>query len=160
MQEVVELRTASRELPMDGIRVQGLFRNARNPGVLDPSISLVQAIGKKGKVITTMVHFACHVESLSKGSREMSADFPGYMCDQIIQDGGGQAIFLNGAVGGMVSGDNFARTHESAKDMGLELAEIVKDMIPTAASAGKHAFSVDQRLLQIPTTNPDFIERF
>jgi len=159
MQEVVELRTASKELPMDGIRVQGLFRNARNPGVLDPTISIVQAIGKNDKVITTMVHFACHVESLTKGSREISADFPGYMCDQIEQDGGGQPIFLNGALGGMISGDNRERTHESAKVMGLELARIVKDLIPTATSAGKHAFSVDQRLLQIPMTNPNFQER-
>ena len=160
MQDVVELRTASKELPMDGGRVHGLFRNARNPLVLDPSISLVQAIGKNGKPITTMVHFACHVESLTAGAREMSADFPGYMCDQIAADGGGQPIFLNGAVGGMVSGDNFARTHDSAKDMGVELAAIVKDMIPSATSASAHAFSVDQRLLQIPMTNPAFKERF
>lgn len=160
MQEVQELRTASRELPMDGIRVQDLFRNARNPGVLDPTLSLVQAIGKKGKVITTMVNFACHVESLEKGAREISADFPGYMCDQIKKDGGGLAVFLNGAVGGMVSGDNFARTHESATEMGLQLASIVKEMIPTAQPMSENAFSVDQRIVQIPMTNPNFKERY
>ena len=37
MLPVAELRGASLELPMDGIRVQGLFRNARNPGLLDPT---------------------------------------------------------------------------------------------------------------------------
>ncbi|MFP6581738.1 MAG: hypothetical protein VCD00_04205 [Candidatus Hydrogenedentota bacterium] len=160
LEEITELRAASKELPMDGIRVQDLFRNARNPGVLDPTISLIQAIGKNGKVITTMVNFACHVESLEKGSREVSADFPGYMCDQITRDGGGLAVFLNGAVGGMVSGDNRARTHESAEEMGLQLASIVKEMVPTTQPMVENKFSVDQRLLQIPMTNPNFKERY
>lgn len=160
LQAVKEIRTASQELPMDGIRVQDLFRNARNPGVLDPTIDIIQAIGTNGKPLTTMVHFACHVESLEKGAREISADFPGYMCDQIAKDGGGQPVFLNGALGGMVSGDNKARTHESAKEMGLQLAGIVKAMIPTAQPMTESTLTADQRLLHIPVTNKDFLERY
>ena len=62
LQPVKELRASSRELPMDGIRVQGLFRNARNPGLLDPTISTFQAIGADGTSIATIIHFECHVE--------------------------------------------------------------------------------------------------
>lgn len=154
VQPVKELRTASKELPMDGARVQGLFRNARNPGVLDPTISVIQAIGEDGKPITTMVNFACHVESLQDGARDISADFPGYMCDQIAKNGGGQPIFLNGAVGGMVSGDNKARTHESSQEMGLELAAIVQDLIEVAQPPAEGKFRVRREPLEIPMTNP------
>lgn len=151
-----ELRVASKELPMDGARVQYLFRNARNSGLVDPSISTVQAIGADGSVIATIVHFACHVESIEKGAREITADFPGYMCEQMKADGLGQPVFLNGAVGGMISGDNKERTHESSKEMGLQLAKVVKGLVTTGQPPATFAFSADHRPLEIPMTNPKF----
>lgn len=156
MKPVGQLRVASRELPMDGIRVIDLFRNARNPGVLDPQIDLIQALDDRGRPITTIIHFACHVESLQKGAREISADFPGYMCDALKAKGFGQPVFLNGAVGGMVSGDNRERTHASSKEMGLKLAGIVEDLAKTAQQPGEFRFSLEQRRVEIPMTNPGF----
>ncbi len=155
LRPVKEFREASRELPMDGGRVIGYFRNARNVGLVDPSLSVLQAIGQDDQPIATVVNFACHVEGLEDGSG-ISADFPGYMCDQIRADGGGQAVFLNGAVGGMVSGDNKARTHEEAKVMGLGLAALVKDLAQTAQPPATFDFSVDTRRLEIPMTNAGF----
>src|SRR5437867_3524382 len=38
LRPVRELRAAARELPMNGARVAGYFRNARNPGLLDPTL--------------------------------------------------------------------------------------------------------------------------
>ena len=154
MQPVKELRSASKELPMDGARVQGLFRNARNPGLLDPTISVIQAIGEDGEAITTIVNFACHVESLQEGARDISADFPGYMCNKIAEAGGGQPVFLNGAVGGMISGDNKARTHESSEEMGLELARIVEDLVEIAQPPSEVRFTARREPLEIPMTNP------
>jgi hypothetical protein len=154
LQPVRELRTASRELPMDGARVAGYFRNARNPGVLDPTLSLIQAYGLDGKPIATIVNFACHVEGLEAGARELSADFPGYMCERIRADGGGQPVFLNGALGGMVSGDNRARTHEEARATGLGLAALVRELAASAQPPETFAFSVERKALEIPVTNP------
>lgn len=156
MKSVKEFRTALRELPMDGARVSDYFRNARNSGVLDPTISLIQAIGEDGKTIATLVHFACHVEGLEAGATELSADFPGYMCDQIEKDGGGQAVFLNGAVGGMVTGDNRARTHEEARRTGLGLAKFIKELSPVAQPPATFSFQVEHKTVEIPLTNPRF----
>jgi hypothetical protein len=141
---------------MDGARVEGFIRNARNPALLDPTISILQPMGEDGRPIATVVHFACHVEGISAGVRELTADFPGPMCQQIAEDGGGQPVFLNGALGGMVSGDNKARTHEEARVMGLGLAAIVRDLAGTAQPAEKFTFSVDTRRVEIPVTNPKF----
>ncbi|MBY0586581.1 hypothetical protein K2X85_05360 [bacterium] len=147
------LRTASRELPMDGARVIGYFRNARNPGIIDPTISAIQAIGPNDKPIATIVNFACHVEGISAGVEELTADFPGYMCEQIASKQGGVAVFLNGAVGGMVSGDNKARTHDEAKVMGEGLAKIVQDLLSTAQPPTTFQFQFVHRRVELPITN-------
>ncbi len=156
LKPVKEFRAASRELPIDGARVIGYIRNARNVGVVDPTLSVLQAIGQDGKPMATIVNFACHVEGLEKGQVELSADFPGYMCDQIRADGGGQPVFLNGAVGGMVSGDSKARTHEEAKITGIGLAHIVKELAATAQPPAKFAYGVETRRVEIPMTNEKF----
>ncbi len=157
LQPVKEFRTASRELPMDGARVIGYFRNARNPGILDPTISILQPIGDDGKPIATLVNFACHVEGLENGPADCSADFPGYMCEQIRADGGGQGVFLNGAVGGMVSGDNNARTHDKAQVMGLGLAKIVKELATTAQPPAEFHYGFTTSKVTFPMTNPRFL---
>ena len=153
---VAELRSASRELPMDGIRVQDLFRNARNPGILDPQIAILQAVGDDGEVLTTLVSFACHVESLASGAREISADFPGVMADRVRDGGGGVTVFLNGAVGGMVSGDNRERTFDSSREMGRALGEIILELAKTAQPPARFELSIDVRPIEIPVTNQDF----
>lgn len=156
MKPVAEVRTASKEMPMDGMRVQYLIRNARNSGILDPTISIIQPIGQDGKPIATIVNYACHVESVKSGAQEITADFPGYMCEQMKADGLGQPIFLNGALGGMVSGDNKERTHESSKETGLKFASIVKDLAKTVQSPATFKFSAERRPVEIPMTNPKF----
>ena len=153
---VATLRTASRELPMDGARVHGLFRNARNPGILDPQVAIVQAFDERGAAIATLVHFACHVESLEGGPKEIGADFPGVMADRVHKRGGGVTVFLNGAVGGMVSGDNRERTFESSREMGLRLADIVLELAETAQPPESFELTVDVRPIEIPVTNQDF----
>ncbi len=156
LQPVKELRTASRELPMDGGRVIGYIRNARNVGVVDPTMSIIQPIGEDGRPIATIVNFACHVEGLERGVSELSADFPGYMCDQIRSDGGGQPVFLNGAVGGMISGDNKSRNHEEAKATGQGLAALVQQLAAVAQPQATFQYGLETRRVEIPMTNPKF----
>jgi hypothetical protein len=160
LEPVSEFRVASKELPMDGTRVQGLFRNARNPGVLDPTISVMQALRADGSPITTMVNFACHTESIENGGRVISGDFPSFMCNQMKADGLGQPVFLNGALGGMVSGDNPERTPASAQEMGEKLARIVKVLSENAVPPANFAFNAETRRVEVPVTNQNFIPLF
>lgn len=149
-------RAASDELSLAGARVAGLFRNARNPGIVDPQIAVLQALDDADKVIATIVHFACHVEGLEKGAVEPSADFPGYMCDAISKRVGGVTVFLNGALGGMVSGDTAARTHAEARKAGERLAGEVDRILGFAVSPAKMRFAVERRRVEIPLTNARF----
>jgi hypothetical protein len=148
---------ASDELALDGARVQGLIRNARNPGILDPQLAVMQAQGEDRKPIVTFVHFACHVEGLENGILETSADFPGYLCDALAKDVGGQVVFLNGALGGMVSGDTLARTHAESAKAGKRFAEEAARLLRSAVAPPRMDFVVERRRVEIPLTNAKFI---
>lgn len=151
---VKELLVASDDLSLAGARVSGLFRNARNPGLVDPQLAAIQARGQDGSPLVTLVHFACHVEGLEKGPAEISADFPGYLCDEFRKRGGGPAIFLNGAIGGMVSGDTMARSHAQARKAGLRLADEVSRILQFAVPSATAAFDFRRSRLELPVTNP------
>jgi hypothetical protein len=156
LRPVASLRAASDELPLDGARVEGLFRNARNPGLVDPQIDAVQALDRDGKPIVTLVHFACHVEGLDSGRVEPTADFPGYLCDALDRDIGARAVFLNGAIGGMVSGDSKARTHEEARRTGERLAQEVERILKFAVEPAEARFSIERYPIEVPLTNVKF----
>lgn len=153
---VTAISASATEWPMDGTRVMGLIRNARNPGVMDPTVSLLQFAGKDGKPMATLIHFACHPESVENGEQEIDADFPGYLCAALPSEEFGQPVFLNGALGGMVSGDNPERTHASAKETGEKFAALVMKEATKLAPLGGDAFEVAMRRLELPLSNKRF----
>lgn len=160
LEPVTRIRTISEELPMDGGRVHGLIRNARNPALMDPTMNVVMVDGEDG-TIATIVNFACHPESVKAGAEEIDADFPGYMCTALQEAGGfGQPIFLNGALGGMVSGDNPERTHESSKETGEIFAALVQDLAERATSPQTFEFSAMSKRLEVPLTNAEWVPFF
>jgi len=157
LRPVEQLLVGARDLPLTGARVEGLFRNARNPGIVDPQIAVVEARGEDDRPIVTIVQFACHVEGIASGESEFTADFPGYLCDTLRERRGAQAVFLNGAVGGMVSGDTRARTHEESLRMGTRLADEIGALLEIATPSRTNGFACRQKRLEIPVTNLKFI---
>ena len=137
----------------------GGFGDSRTPTTPEQEAAYLLShryLGEDGKPITTLVNLACHPEGLEKGIVELSADFPGYLCEQVRRDGGGQPVFLNGALGGMVSGDSAARTHAETEKMGLAFAAHVKELAETAQPPAKFEFSAETRRVEIPMTNEKF----
>lgn len=147
----------SDELSLGGARVVDLARNARNPGLVDPQLAVLQARGSDGRAIVTFVHFTCHPEGLRQGATEISPDFPGTLCHSLAESEGGVAVFLNGALGGMVTGDTRARTHEESRRAGALLADHARRILETAVSPERFDFQVEVRRLEVPLTNPRFI---
>jgi hypothetical protein len=154
LQPVKGLRAAAKELPMDGARVEGLIRNARNPGILDPTLSILEVWGEGEEPLATLINFACHPEGIDAEKEPgISADFPGYLCERVREEGGGQPVFLNGALGGMVSGDSPSRTLAETREMGHKFAAIVEELREIAQPPATFAYSLDTRRVEIPVTN-------
>lgn len=75
------------------------------PMLYDPRCSVLQTVGRDGKPIATLVNYAVHPEVLGSSQGILSPDLVGPLYDRIAARGGGTAIFMNGAQGGMVTAD-------------------------------------------------------
>lgn len=86
----------------------------------DPRCGVIQAIAasgvNKGKPIATLVNYAIHPEIIGSGRGILSPDLCGPLYDRIELQGGGTAIFMNGAQGGMVTADNRLENGKEAND--------------------------------------------
>jgi hypothetical protein len=71
----------------------------------DPRCDVIQALDTKGKPFITLVNYACHPEVIGSEQGILSPDFVGPLYDRIKERGGGTGIFMNGAIGGMVTAD-------------------------------------------------------
>ena len=72
----------------------------RPPYVKDPRLlvmQLVEAAG--GKTIATVVNWSDHPETLNRRNTEITADYPGWVCQDLEQQFGGVAVFFNRALG-------------------------------------------------------------
>src|SRR5687767_11794306 len=76
------------------------------PDLYDRRMSVIQAVGKDGKPLATLVNYAIHPEVLGNRAGVVSPDLCGPLCDRIEKEAGGVAVFVNGAVGGMITADN------------------------------------------------------
>jgi len=71
----------------------------------DPRCDVIQFLDSEGKPLATFVNYACHPEVIGAGQGILSPDFVGPLYERIGQRAGGVGIFVNGALGGMVTAD-------------------------------------------------------
>ncbi len=75
----------------------------------DPRCGVIQAFPTTGNETTpifTLVNYAIHPEILGTKRLLLSPDLCGPLYDRIEEKTGGMAIFVNGALGGMITADN------------------------------------------------------
>jgi len=95
-----ELRVAS------GAAQGRIAYNYYAPDLYDRRAGVLQARGRDGQTIATLVNYAVHPEVMGSKEGIVSPDLVGPLCDQIEKAAGGMAMFVNGAQGGMVTADN------------------------------------------------------
>ena len=106
---VTKLEPASLKIAVDEAKGKIAY-NYYAPQLYDPRCGVIQAIattGKsKGKPIATLVNYAIHPEVIGSSQSILSPDLCGPLYNRIETKGGGLALFMNGAQGGMVTADN------------------------------------------------------
>ncbi|MBN1342136.1 MAG: hypothetical protein JXQ73_05625 [Phycisphaerae bacterium] len=154
---VAQVKVVSVDLPLDGARVAEISRNCRNPGLVNPQLAVLTFHGADGKVLGTIVHYACHPETLDAEKHKMfSADYVGPLRDYVDKALGGTTVFLNGALGGMVSGDSPGRRPVDIKLLGEKLAKYVVEYAEKAQPTTEHTLRFVHRPIQICPTNIKF----
>jgi hypothetical protein len=86
----------------------------------DPRMGIIQVTAttgkRKGEKIATLVNYATHPEILGTDRKLLSPDLCGPMYDRIESSGGGIAVFINSAQGGMVTADTRRENGREAND--------------------------------------------
>ena len=150
---VRELRIGSVEMPLDGGRVVDLIRNGRDPGLVDPTVSLIRAIDLEGQPIVNVIHLACHPEVIDLDDElGLSPDFVGTLCRDVSEQLGGECVFLNGSLGGMLTPDARFRTQAAAEEMGHRLARFVVQAAENDLPSSTYDLSMHRRPVQYPIT--------
>ena len=89
-------------------RVDGVAHNSRDPGRLDPILTLLSwTTAENGAEVPVLqvLHFACHPESLGPTDHRVSADLAGEARRRLAATSACPCVFWQGALGGMVGPD-------------------------------------------------------
>ena len=126
-------------------------RNSNFGACFDRRFDVVHARAvDDGRPLGTLLHMACHPEVLSRRLALLSSDFVGALCDGGRERGHGQAVFVNGALGAMVTPRMKNRDESGARDMGAELLGIAEQALAGAAPMPVDSIEVRRRDLFIP----------
>jgi hypothetical protein len=126
----------------------------------DPRCHVLQAVGKGGEPLATLVNYAVHPEVLGSEEGITSPDLVGPLCDRIQEAGGGTCIFFNGALGGMVTADNRGPAGNDSREWGecVRIGRLLADealrIVAGAPEQTSPKLSCAARKISFPVDSP------
>jgi len=107
--EAIDRREPAVLKPAVGDAKGKIAYNYYAPELYDPRCGVIQPVAaagsNKGKPIATLINYASHPEIIGSEQGLLGPDFCGPLYDRVAAQGGGMAIYMNSAQGGMVTAD-------------------------------------------------------
>ncbi len=129
----------------------GLVKNANHAGLFDRRLTLLHAVALDGdRPLGTLIHFACHPEVMPRRNTAISADFVADLCDDWRARGHGQAVFVNGALGAMVSPDVEPRDETGVRAFATRARDVAEHALRTASPLPVDAIEVRREDVYLP----------
>lgn len=136
---------------------EGLIKNANTPQLFDRRLVVLHATERgTGRPLGTLLHFACHPEILPRRSTAISSDFVGALCDSWREQGRGQAVFVNGALGAMISPAVQPRDATGIAKFAAVVQECAERALAGAAPLPVDAIEVRRRDVFLPVRSLGF----
>lgn len=158
--------------------VANVISDHRDPWVVDEFLSAAQLLDKDGLSIATLVNYGCHPETVADENLLITSDFV-HALRRTVELGsvwesapgvpgvGGPVIYLNGAVGGMMTtlgvnvinpnGDSFQSAgFEKADSIGQLLGEMALDALANADDVPAPDLRVIHKIFRVPVVNKSF----
>ena len=155
--------------------VANVISDHRDPWVVEEFISAAQLTDGDGQTIATLINFSCHPETLGDDNLLMTSDFV-HALRRTVEQGstwktapgtpglGGPAIYLNGAVGGMMTtlgvnvtnpdGDSFeSASWDKADSIGQLLGEMALDAVANGDEVADPSLRVINKVFRVPVAN-------
>ncbi len=89
------------------VATEGLQKDSREPEIYDTSLYSLRFEPDDGSAGIRLVSFAAHAEALRGDNLLISRDYPGLLCDLIEAESGDRALFVPGAIGGLIMTPEF-----------------------------------------------------
>ncbi|MCU0511957.1 MAG: hypothetical protein MUE40_05225 [Anaerolineae bacterium] len=133
--------------------VLGVARNNRDPHITDEEATFVQFVTGTGAALATLVIYPCHPEGVDFESTDITCDYVHGLRQRLEAHFGGAALFMPGALGGMMSPDLPEPTHAAAQRMGEIIAEYGIQHLPAAPLHPVARLSFTRQAVHIPLQN-------
>lgn len=158
--------------------VANVISDHRDPWVVEEFISAARLIDGDDQTIATLINFSCHPETLADDNLLMTSDFV-HALRRTVEQGsqwktapgvpglGGPAIYINGAVGGMMTtlgvnvtnpdGDSFqSASWEKADSIGQLLGEMALDAVANGDDVTDARLRIFNKRFRAPVDNEGF----
>lgn len=113
---------------------EGLQADSREPQVYDNNLYQLRFVPDDAeKNGIRIVSFAAHAEALRGDNTKVSRDYPGIVCDRICEETGEDALYLPGAIGGLIM----------TPELVQEPFDAVKNLQLTGEKIAQYALSAD-----------------
>lgn len=183
VESLAPARLALHEIPVDP---KGLVSDTRKPEVFDADVRVLHFTRPSdGSTLGTLVGWGNHPETPWAGNRDITADFPGALrtalakgipgTNGLFRPGlGGQHVFVNGAVGGLmtthpstevphpVTGEilktpSHAKTDAVGHQLALRILDRIRTGTPTVPAVESAPLTVHARTLEVKLDNNGFV---
>ena len=141
-------------------KTRNMYRDSRTPNVYDENLYQIRFQPDNGASGVRMLFYGAHAESLRGANSLLSRDYPGMLVDGVFEKTGDNAIFMPGAIGGLIMTKEFVSdtTKDAVKNLEItsekliEYALSIKDETAVAPDMGFHS-----EKFSVPLDNPVFV---
>lgn len=158
METVKELRFGSEP-------TSGIIRDSRDPVVMDENVYVMHLVGEKKKTIGTLVKWASHPETiLGHYNEAITSDYVHILREAVEKEVGGTTVFLNGAIGGLLTSLKVDVGLGSGKEGSIETMKIIGERAGQAAITAIKESKISKDItiqykketIYLPLENPNF----
>jgi neutral ceramidase len=118
-------------------------------GKLDPVLTTLTFRDTEGATVATLFSVPCHSVSIYPFHRGISADWPGFACEHISKDLGGETLFLQGCAGDIVPG---RRGEEARAEMARYFADRTISAVKVSYPISSGPMGITSGVVGLPLT--------
>lgn len=131
----------------------GFVHNSREP-LQDKQLTALRVVSPEGKTISTLIHYGGHPE-VNK-AKLVTSDFVHYVREAVEARFGGTSLFLNGALGGMVTPRVEEHTLEEMRRVGEGVGRSAVQAAEKATPVRVLRLEITRRTVSLPLENSGF----
>jgi len=135
---------------------KGIAMNARDPDLIDDEMTILSVKNTDGSNMAALVNFGLHPEVLWDDNNLITGDFPCYMYHRVESELGGLCIFVNGALGGMVTPLVREHNFEEAERIGSTVGDVIVKSIRQTEAIEEAELRLLAEKVQLPVKNENF----